>query len=71
MKLDRSRSFGTVYGGSGHAYEQDGKFFDHEGELVATDESKAEDQPKKPGRPPKAKEDAPKEDDQLSAQLST
>lgn len=69
MKLDRSRSFGTVYGGSGHAYEQDGKFFDHEGELVAIDEPAAADQPKKPGRPPKAKPEDTKADDQLSAQL--
>lgn len=69
MKLDRSRSYGTVYGGAGHAYEQDGKFFDHEGELVGAEEPKTDDQQKKPGRPPKAKPEEPKTDDQLSAQL--
>jgi len=34
-KLDRTRGFGQVYGsGSKHAYEQDGKYFDHKGDEI-------------------------------------
>lgn len=65
MKLDRTRSFGQVYGQSDHTYEQDGKWFDHEGKLI----SEAQDEPepaKRMGRPPKPKIE---EDPQLSAQL--
>ncbi len=40
-KLDRKRPFGQVYGPANHAYEQDGKQYDHEGEEVLTDEQKA------------------------------
>jgi hypothetical protein len=35
--FDRSRPFGTVHDGSGSskaAYQQDGKFYDHAGDLV-------------------------------------
>lgn len=34
MKLDRSRPYGTVYGGAGVAYEQDGLQFNSLGDLV-------------------------------------
>lgn len=39
--LDRKRPFGQTYGPVGHAYEQDGKKFDHEGKEVLSDEEKA------------------------------
>lgn len=70
MSLDRSRPYGTVYGGAGHTYEQDGQWFDHEGEPVQMDDPKADDQPKKGAKVTKAKADEPKPDDQLSAQMS-
>jgi hypothetical protein len=74
MKLDRTRSYGTVYGGAGHTFEQDGKYFDHEGELVQVEEPKPEepkgDDAKKPAKASKAKPEEPKGDDQLSAQMS-
>lgn len=51
-KLDRSRHFGQVYGPADHAYEQDGKLFDHEGnELVPAGQKKAA-QPKSDPPPP-------------------
>jgi hypothetical protein len=56
MKLDRTRPYGTVYGPSDHAYEQDNKRFGHdENEIVD------KDLPKKREPKPKA--------DQLAAQL--
>lgn len=63
MMLDRTRSFGMVYGGGAHAYEQDGKVFDHDGVEITSEEPPV-DAPRKPGRPAKTKVD-----DQLSAQL--
>jgi len=67
MKLDRTRSFGQVYGQSDHAYEQDGKWFDHEGKLVSAEEAEELPEPaKRMGRPPKPKIE---DDPQLSAQL--
>ena len=35
MKLDRTRPYGTVYGPSDHAYEQDNKRFDHDENEIA------------------------------------
>lgn len=60
MKLDRKKPFGTVYGGNaGHAFEQDGHCFDHEGNLIQD-----KDEPvKRTGRQPKHT------DDQLAEQL--
>jgi len=36
-KLDRSRSFGTVYGGGSVRYEQDNRQFDHQGHQILPD----------------------------------
>ncbi len=33
-KLDRSRSYGQVFGDASHSFEQDGRKFDHEGNEV-------------------------------------
>lgn len=38
--LDRSKSFGQVFGDASHAYEQDGRKFDHEGKEVDAPEDK-------------------------------
>lgn len=56
MMLDRTRPYATIYGVSDHAFEQDHKCFDHNGEEIGT-----EPEPKKRGPKPK--------DDQLTAQL--
>ncbi|MDD5375282.1 hypothetical protein [Acidithiobacillus sp.] len=56
MKLDTSKPYGTVYGDADHAFEQDGKRFDHAGEEIMDGGT-----PKKRGPKPK--------DDQLKAQL--
>ena len=75
MKLDRTKPFGTVFGSSDHTYEQDGKWFDQEGNLVPQGEpeaeaAKAEDKPAKPAKGAKAPAEAAKaEDSQLNAQL--
>ena len=37
-ELDRSRSYGVVYGTAPYRYEQDGKKFDHQGLEILTDE---------------------------------
>lgn len=64
-KLDRNRSFGTVFGGEA-AFEQDGVLFDANGnsldhEIVADDEA-----PVKRGRPRKTVID-----DQIAAQTES
>ena len=52
--LDKSRSFGIVYGLPGVAFEQDGKQYDPQGrELVSHEEQ----EPKKRGRPFKNKDE--------------
>ncbi len=63
-RLDRSRPYGQVYG-AGHAFEQDGKQFDQEGEEIGA--GKTTPAPK-PGKSSKA---APADDDQVSAQLNS
>lgn len=55
MKLDRSKPFGTVFGSSdGAAFEQGGVLFDAEGNAMQP----VAEQPRRPGRPPKAQPDA-------------
>lgn len=59
MELDRNRSYGTVYGPSKVAFEQDGQQFDQDGVLIG---------PEKATRKAKAADAAPV-DDELAAQL--
>lgn len=64
-KLDRSRSFGIVYGsGAGHSFEQDGRLFDHDGNELGQPKHKAE-------KPAKQKDDVQPtpHDAELEAQL--
>lgn len=35
VKVDFNRPYGQVYGEASHSYEQDGKFFGHDGREVA------------------------------------
>jgi hypothetical protein len=42
VKLDRTRTFAEVHGGSGHHFEQDGKLFNQAGELVEVQEAPIE-----------------------------
>jgi hypothetical protein len=60
VSLDRSKPFKTVFGIADHAFEQDGKLFDHSGDELGA--------PKAPtkGKTPKPE---PVADDQVSAQL--
>ena len=55
MKLDRSREFGTIHGGSDRAcYEQDGLLFDAQGNaLTGADPAPVEVHKKRRGRPPR------------------
>lgn len=69
MKLDRSKPFGTVHGSAEVAFEQDGRLFNHEGDLIGGEPDKPTEKPAdKPriGRPPK--QDAAL-DSQLASQL--
>lgn len=66
MMLDRSRPFGTVYGGGDHAFEQDGNYFDHEGN--ETGAPKGPKEPKAVRKQPTATVEA-LEDSELAAQL--
>jgi hypothetical protein len=57
MKLDRTKSFGEIIGSTdGSKYEQDGKIFDNQGNLMSNENNpeivaeKTEDKPKL-GRP--------------------
>ena len=57
MKLDRSRSFAQVIGHPVAKYEQDGREFDQEENLIGDVEQDAPaDAPKRRGRPPKVVE---------------
>lgn len=60
MKLDRSRSYGTVHGGGLVAFVQDGRNFDAAGEELIEPGSEVD---KKAAKPRKG------ETDQVSAQL--
>lgn len=51
--LDKSRSYGVVYGLPGVAFEQDGKEYDPQGNPIESNET----EPKKRGRPFKKAED--------------
>ena len=67
MKLDRSKSFGAVYGDSiSHSFEQDGRYFDHEGNEVGAAKADLE-RVAKAVRAPKVS--APPEDPELAAQM--
>lgn len=67
-KLDRSRSFGSVYGsGAGHSFEQDGRLFDHDGNEVGQSRQKSDQKQAKQ----KVDDDQPAPiDAELSAQLN-
>lgn len=58
MKLDRSRSFAQVIGHPVAKYEQDGREFDQEENLIGgpVEKDAPADAPKRRGRPPKVAE---------------
>ena len=73
MKLDRTKPFGQVFGyGPAHAFEQDGRIFDHEGnEVVYTKTDAKADLARvaKAVRTSKVSTPETPEDPELSAQL--
>lgn len=62
MKLDRTKPYGTVYGDADHAFEQDGRLFDHNGDEIGVPTPKVD-------RAPKATKAEAQEDAELAAQL--
>lgn len=51
--LNKSKSYGEVFGGAPYRYEQDGKYYNGAGDEVSNTGIVIEPQPKKRGRPPK------------------
>ena len=50
--LDRSRSFGTICGVSRYSFEQDGKYFDGNGNEIMEEKSTPPEEPVVPEDPP-------------------
>lgn len=61
MSLDRTRPFATVFGTADHAFSQDGKLFDQDGEEIGA---------KPKGKAKAAEPAAPAASDQIDEQLN-